>query len=248
MRFWAASPNNLEALNNLAWLLAFQAGKEQEALELIDRAIEIAGSDPTLLDTRAVVYIQLGKPDPALESLRDALAIDPQKAVAYFHLARAYQLADNQGEARKALRRAEELGFKPETIDPLEQAVVAKLRQELALLVQASHRRSEVKPGCWKRRGGLFVRKRHLSRRTPNRPSSFSTSTGKEHAENCNIRLAHRHGSRPRSLLGDMVNSRETARELPDDSLRLVGGRCSESIRMIFARSWFTPRHPLRRG
>ena len=131
------SPNNLEALNNLAWLLAFQAGMEQEALDLIDRAIEIAGSDATLLDTRAVVFIQLGKPDPALESLRDALSTDPQKAVAYFHLARAYQLANNQGEARKALQRAEELGFKPETIDPQEQAVVAKLRQELALLVQA---------------------------------------------------------------------------------------------------------------
>jgi tetratricopeptide (TPR) repeat protein len=131
------SPNNLEALNNLAWLLAFRPGKEQEALDLIGRAIEIAGSDATLLDTRAVVYIQSGKPDPALESLRDAMATDPQKAVAYFHLARAYQLANNQLGARKALERAEALGFKPESVDPLEQSVVANLRQEPSSLVRA---------------------------------------------------------------------------------------------------------------
>ena len=61
------SPNDIQALNNLAWLLAFQAGKEPEALKHIDRAIAIVGEDPSLLDTRAVIYLNMGKHEQALQ-------------------------------------------------------------------------------------------------------------------------------------------------------------------------------------
>jgi tetratricopeptide (TPR) repeat protein len=126
-----ASSENLEALNNLAWLLAFEGGKDREALELIDRAIEIAGSHPSLLDTRAVVYLQMGKPEQAIGDLREALTLNPQKPLLYVHLARAHQMSHRQEEARKALQRAVELGMKPESIDPLEQPAMNGLRQEL---------------------------------------------------------------------------------------------------------------------
>jgi len=127
------SPNNLEALNNLAWLLAFESGKEREALELINQAIEIAGSDATLLDTRAVVYLRLEKTDLALQDLRAGVAINPEKAVLYFHLARALQMASNPAEAREAFRQAEQLGLKPETVDPRERELFLRVRQELSL-------------------------------------------------------------------------------------------------------------------
>src|SRR5208337_232844 len=126
------SPNNLEALNNLAWLLAFQAGNEHEALELIDRAIDIAGSNATLFDTRAVVYLQLGKTDLALQDLRSALAINPEKSVLYFHLGRALEMAGNAVEAREALRQAEQRGLNVETMDPRERETFLKVRQKLS--------------------------------------------------------------------------------------------------------------------
>ena len=128
------SPNDIQALNNLAWLLAFQAGKEPEALKHIDRAIAIVGENPSLLDTRAVIYLNMGKHEKALKDLSDALAIDPAKPVLYIHLARTLQMSKNQQEARKALERAEKLGFNPGTLDPLERDVVAKLRRDLAAL------------------------------------------------------------------------------------------------------------------
>jgi len=40
------------ALNNLAWLLAVRDGRGEEALSLIERAIEVAGPDGGLLDTQ----------------------------------------------------------------------------------------------------------------------------------------------------------------------------------------------------
>jgi tetratricopeptide (TPR) repeat protein len=128
------SPNNLPALNNLAWLLAFRSGREPKAkaLELIDRAIDLAGSNATLLDTRAVVYLQLGKPDLALQDLNGALAINPDKPVLYFHLARALELANNPAEARAALREAEQRGVKAETMDPREREIFLDVSRKLS--------------------------------------------------------------------------------------------------------------------
>lgn len=128
------SPDNLQALNNLAWLLAFQETKGEEALQHIDRAIEIAGPIPSLFDTRSVIYLQTGKPELALKDLQTALAADPQKSVLYVHLARAYQMTKNREKAREALQRAEDLGSKPDLLDPLERGIVDKLRQEIASL------------------------------------------------------------------------------------------------------------------
>src|SRR5262249_50656255 len=48
-------PANVLALNNLAWLLAETSGDKDEALKLIDRAIELQGSRAEFLDTRGVV-------------------------------------------------------------------------------------------------------------------------------------------------------------------------------------------------
>ena len=128
-----SSPDNVAALNNLAWLLSFQTGKEQEAIDLIDHAVELAGADPSLLDTRAVIHLNKGRADLALRDLNRAIAISPNRPVLYFHLARAHQAAKEDAEARKAFRQAEQLGLKPETVDPRERELFLKVRQELTL-------------------------------------------------------------------------------------------------------------------
>jgi Flp pilus assembly protein TadD len=100
---------------------------------LISRAIDVGGENPTPLDTRAVILIQSGQPDRALRDLDRALKLRPTSPVYHFHLARAQWLAKNEADARKALQRAEELGLKRETIDPLEREDYLLLRQELGL-------------------------------------------------------------------------------------------------------------------
>jgi tetratricopeptide (TPR) repeat protein len=132
----ARDPDNPQALNDLAWLLCQRdpsPSKAQEALELINRAIEVAGANPTPLDTRAVIFLRLGQSDRALQDLGRALQLRPSSRASYFHLARAHWMAQNEAESRKAFQRAEELGLKRETVDPLEREDYHKLRQELAL-------------------------------------------------------------------------------------------------------------------
>jgi tetratricopeptide (TPR) repeat protein len=131
-RLLAGQPDNPDVLNNLAWLLALRdRGKAQEALELINRAIDIRGADPSLVDTRAVVLIRAGQYDRAIQEIRNAQAIEPENPSLAIHLAWAFQAKGQTEEARKQFLRAEEFGRKIQGFDPLERAITQKLRHEL---------------------------------------------------------------------------------------------------------------------
>jgi tetratricopeptide (TPR) repeat protein len=121
---------NAVALNNLAWLLAFQDGKGAEALELIHRAIDSVGPAPALRDTRAVVQVALGRSEPAVQDLEEAIAA-AATAPRWFHLAQAHRLAGNRDAAVTAFRQAEAAGLKAARLHPLERNAYQKLLADL---------------------------------------------------------------------------------------------------------------------
>ncbi len=132
-RVLAKDRDNAQALNNLANLLALHHDdKTAEALQLINRAITVHGSDPTLLDTRAVVLIRAGQSEQAIKDLREALDRNPKSANYALHSAWAYQAIGKTDEARAFFRRALELGFKADRTDALERSFIAKLRRDLS--------------------------------------------------------------------------------------------------------------------
>ena len=119
-------------LNTLAWLLALRGqGKTREAIKLIDRAIEILGEIPSLVDTRAVAQINSGQVDQALGELLAIRKQVPKNPSFAFHLAWAYHARGNDDRARTELQEAEKIGLKPQALDPLERAVFHRLRKEL---------------------------------------------------------------------------------------------------------------------
>ncbi len=113
------NPRNPLALNNLAWLLAFQGGKAPEALELVNRRMEITGPSASVLDTRGVILLKLGRDEEAVQCFTDAAAQNPT-AVFYFHLAEALKGAGRPNEAEKSWLKAKELGFKKTDLHRLE--------------------------------------------------------------------------------------------------------------------------------
>ena len=119
-RLLAGNRNNIEVLNNLAWQLVLSNKNLKEALGLVDRAIDIAGPDPALLDTRAVVLMRLGQADEAQRVLREAVNSDPDGAIYYFHLARALKMTDSRSEAREAFARSRQLGLTAASLAPPE--------------------------------------------------------------------------------------------------------------------------------
>ncbi len=122
----AVDANNPRALNNLAWLLALRGRKGEEALPLIQRAIDLYGPRPDLLDTRALVYLALERFDKARADLKAAIA-DTPTATRYLHLARVCRTADDADGAAAALREAKALGLKRAQLHPVELAACSNL-------------------------------------------------------------------------------------------------------------------------
>ncbi|MFZ5828450.1 MAG: tetratricopeptide repeat protein [Planctomycetota bacterium] len=123
----ARSPNAI-AMNNLAVLLALNEKQLDEALQLINRAIDKAGRVPSMLDSRASVYLALGQPQKALADLDEALA-DAEDPVRLFHQAQAYQKAGRQREARQSLEKALAKGLAPELLQSLERPKLEQLKK-----------------------------------------------------------------------------------------------------------------------
>lgn len=123
--------DNSTFLNNLAWLLACQEGHGSEALPLIQRAIEIRGEAPTVLDTRAITFMALGRADEAIRDMENAIVQSPV-ASKYFHLARAYRMAGRRDDAELALKKSKELGLTEAEVHPMERKSYDKLVADLA--------------------------------------------------------------------------------------------------------------------
>lgn len=123
-------PGHVTALNNLAMLLAAQRNKLDEALQLIDRAIALAGPLAALLDTRAAVLIALDRTTEASTVLREAIAEEPV-AVAYFREAQLHLLLGEREQAGQAWQEARRRGFRPEQLHPLERPAYEQMLKSI---------------------------------------------------------------------------------------------------------------------
>jgi pentatricopeptide repeat protein len=126
----ARAPESVEALNNLGWLLALKAGNAAEGLELLNKAIAIAGADANFLDTRGVIHLALHDHASAIQDLEEASRKMPTASV-YFHLAQARHAAQDDPAARLALAEAQRLRLSPAALHPLERNAYQPLLTEL---------------------------------------------------------------------------------------------------------------------
>ena len=97
----AQQPNDVVALNNLAWALN-QAG-DPGAEALAERAHELAPNDASVDDTLGWVLARAGKAAGAVDYLRQAAKLDPSDPNVQYHLAFALAKSGQGGEARQIL-------------------------------------------------------------------------------------------------------------------------------------------------
>jgi len=123
---------NVVALNNLSWHLAQHKGPKgaAEGLTLVNRAIELIGPQPDLLDTRASVYLAQARHDLAIADLERANAEKPLPS-RWFHLAQAQKQANNRSAAAASFKKATAAGLKPEQLHPAERPAYQQLRSEV---------------------------------------------------------------------------------------------------------------------
>lgn len=96
---------HLLALNNLASLLTV-GGKLDQALELGERAVAIAPTEPHILDTLAWTHHKLGHHAEALKLLERVVALSSDNATILYHLGAVHVAMDHPTEARQLLQRA----------------------------------------------------------------------------------------------------------------------------------------------
>jgi tetratricopeptide (TPR) repeat protein len=98
-------PRHVPALNNLAAVLSDRPRRREEALGYINRAIDLSGPRPALLDTKAMVLLE-SDPRQAVALLRAAESQFNPDPRHHLHMARAHQLLGDPVQARAALQQA----------------------------------------------------------------------------------------------------------------------------------------------
>lgn len=123
--------NNVLALNNLAWLYAVGGGDARLAKKMMQRAIDLAGRNPMLLETMTAVLIGNQDYDQALTVLEEAIE-DERTPSRLFYLAQLHFKSGKIPLARTALAEALAAGLTVEKLHPIEQQQYRELSETLS--------------------------------------------------------------------------------------------------------------------
>jgi Flp pilus assembly protein TadD len=115
-------------LNNLAILLGEQPEGTQEALELIDQALKIAGKQPLLLDSKAAILMLANRLDEAIPILEIAASSSNDPRV-IFHLYLALRRAGREEEADRLKSKISVMELKKSILTPDDQSELERFEQ-----------------------------------------------------------------------------------------------------------------------
>jgi len=98
-----AQPNNVIAINNLAWL--YQQDEDPRAIEVAKRAYELRSDSGAVADTFGWILFKEGQHNESVPILEKAHAADPESAEIGLHLADAYKAVGEQAKAKAILEK-----------------------------------------------------------------------------------------------------------------------------------------------
>jgi len=97
------APDNVIALNNLAYVLADSPETIDRALTLAQRAMKLAPTSPNILDTLGWVYLKKGQSGEAVSVYENLVEIAPKHPTWRYHLGMALYQRGSRREARSQL-------------------------------------------------------------------------------------------------------------------------------------------------
>jgi tetratricopeptide (TPR) repeat protein len=103
-------PNNIIAMNNLAWVLCEEKGQFEEALQLAQKGLAIDPEYKDLIDTRGMVFYRQGDYEKAAADFLKCIELYPahlpSSVAPRFHLARVYAQTGRTAQAIALLKEA----------------------------------------------------------------------------------------------------------------------------------------------
>ncbi|WP_045387607.1 tetratricopeptide repeat protein [Falsirhodobacter sp. alg1] len=140
-------PDQPDVLNYLGYALVEQGRKLDEALDMIQRAVEAEPDSGAIQDSLGWALFQLGRFDEAVEPMVQAVALEPSDPIITDHLADVYWAVGRRAEARFQWRRA--LSFDPTEAEAerihkklelgLEQVLTDEGKTDLATKITDAH-------------------------------------------------------------------------------------------------------------
>jgi Flp pilus assembly protein TadD len=126
-------PDDPEALNNVAYTLAEDLNRPQEALRYAKRAAELRPRDANVADTLGWVYCLAGDTDNAVGTLVSALQTAPSNIAVRYHVAMAYKKQGKMDQAKREFLQAQQLIEKTPQ-DSIAQMFQDRVKKELSSL------------------------------------------------------------------------------------------------------------------
>jgi len=124
------NPVSLITLNNLAVALAEISGRAEEGLVRIERAVELYGRNPELLDTLGVVQLRANRLAEAETTLREAYTKSAD-ARHLFHLIQVLDAAMKTEELQSMWKQLDLTQINAEQLSPIDQKQLEQLKQRL---------------------------------------------------------------------------------------------------------------------
>ena len=122
-------PDNILVLNNMATLMGQSEGQQDKALSIIEKAIEDAGQQPFLLDTKSVILVEMGEAQQAVDTLKHLVAIPRPDPRILFRLAVAHKELGDNGQSRNMLSRSLAAGLESEVLTDHDKRLLSDLKQ-----------------------------------------------------------------------------------------------------------------------
>ena len=127
-------PNNIQVLNDLAWILQEHYQRYAAALELANRAISLAPDNLYVLDTRGTILSNLpGRLTDARDAFERLLELSPpdtpQRAKALLQLGRICAKLNELDQAKQHLKNALEIDQKIDVFTPDERSEITRLQR-----------------------------------------------------------------------------------------------------------------------
>ena len=120
-----APPQNIVAMNNIAYLLADRLGRPEDALPFAQQSVQLRPNNHELLDTLGWVFYKLGQYDQAESQFGLSLSIR-ESSSSLVHLAAVLLQKGEFNNASNRLDRAERLRHDSET-----QAEINRLKDDI---------------------------------------------------------------------------------------------------------------------
>lgn len=121
----AKYPNSALALNNLAYLLASDESKVEEAFTLSQRALQQLPKEPTFMDTMGWIYYRKKQLPAALQVFDKLVADNPSNPDFLYHHGAVLAAAGRKSEARKQLEAALRAGPKAPEAEQIKKVLAA---------------------------------------------------------------------------------------------------------------------------